>query len=48
MTHLIAAATITTAIAASVGVALLLEWISLRALLLLMPARATPPRGKTL
>ncbi|HTV58592.1 MAG TPA: hypothetical protein VMJ93_06945 [Verrucomicrobiae bacterium] len=48
MTHVFAAATITTAIAVSIGVALLLEWISLRALLLLMPARSAPPRGKTL
>ena len=48
MNQVFAAATIATAIGASIGVALLLEWISLRALLLLMPPRETSPRGKAL
>jgi hypothetical protein len=46
MNHFFAAATVTAAIGFSIGLALLLEWTCLRALLLLMPAREASPRGK--
>ncbi|HUO36222.1 MAG TPA: hypothetical protein VMU43_14630 [Candidatus Acidoferrum sp.] len=48
MNQIFAVATITIAAGASIGLALLLEWVSLQALWRLMPARATTQRGKTL
>lgn len=46
MNPALVAATVSAAIGLSIGVALLLEWTCLRALLLLMPAREASPRGK--
>lgn len=46
MNQVFAAITVTGAIAFSIGVALLLEWTCLRALLHLMPAREATTRGK--
>jgi hypothetical protein len=46
MNQIFAAATVTAAIGFSIGLAFLLEWTCLRALLLLMPAREASPRGK--
>lgn len=46
MNQVFAAVTVTCAIAFSIGVALLLEWTCLRALLILMPARQRSARGK--
>jgi hypothetical protein len=48
MNQIFIAAILAVAIAASFGVALLLEWISLGALWLLMPARESAQRGKAL
>jgi len=47
MNPIFQAATVAGAIAASMGVALLLEWASLKALWILMPARDGQARGKT-
>jgi hypothetical protein len=46
MNQIFAAATITAVIGFSIGLALLLEWTCLRALLLLMPGREASPRGR--
>jgi hypothetical protein len=46
MNQIFAAAGVTAAIGFSIGLALLLEWTCLRALLLLMPAREISPLGK--